>query len=184
MKAQQVLVGVIGKALGVRGEVWVRVHTDFPQLRFAKGQKLNLRGAANPTQPAASTGEHELVVRTFRKHSGAMVVSFTGIADRNTAQALQGGELWVELTDFTDLAVADEFHDLQLIGLDAVDDSHTLLGSVERVEHLLAQDILIVATPSGERMVPFVKFLVPEVNLAQGYVMINPIPGLLSDVEM
>ena len=50
-----------------------------------------------------------------------------------------------------------------------------------RVEHPPAQDLLVVRTPSGDRLVPFVSALVPEVDPAAGRVVIDPIPGLLSD---
>jgi 16S rRNA processing protein RimM len=50
------------------------------------------------------------------------------------------------------------------------------------VLHLPAQDVLAVATPAGERLVPFVADLVPEVDVAAGRVVVRPIPGLLEDV--
>ncbi|MEA5054545.1 MAG: PRC-barrel domain-containing protein, partial [Propionicimonas sp.] len=68
-----------------------------------------------------------------------------------------------------------------LIGLAVVDPDGHPLGRVTRILHLPAQDLLAVGTPAGERLVPFVEALVPEVDLARGQVVVTPIPGLLDD---
>ncbi len=49
--------------------------------------------------------------------------------------------------------------------------------------HLPAQDVLVVRTPSGERLVPFVTELVPVVDLAAGYVQVADVRGLLDENE-
>lgn len=162
-----VLVGRIGKAHGLRGEVTVAPTTDSPEQRFAPGSQLS--------SPTAG----RLTVRSWRWQAGTLVVAFDQAGDRSSAEALRGAELWAEI----DAEDADdgEFHDTALIGLAAVDPSGAFLGRIARVLHLPAQDVLVVGTPAGERLVPFVAELVPEVDLVAGRVVIDPIPGLLDE---
>ncbi len=163
-----VLVGRIGKAHGLRGEVTIAPTTDSPEQRFAPGSQLS--------SPTAG----RLTVRQARWQSGTLVVAFDQTSDRSAAEALRGAELWAEI----DAGETDdgEFHDIALIGVAAVDPSGAPLGRIVRVLHLPAQDVLVLDTPAGERLVPFVAELVPEVDLAGGRVVIDPIPGLLDEV--
>ena len=57
------------------------------------------------------------------------------------------------------------------------------LGTLVAVQHNPAQDLLVVRTPGGERLVPFVEALVPEVDLVKGVIVVDPIPGLLTEVD-
>ena len=167
--AIDVLVGRVGRAHGLRGEVTVMPTTDSPEQRFAPGSLLR-----------SGTGA-TLRIRSYRWQSGTLVLGFKGAADRSAAKALRGTELWAPADDVTDVD-DDEYHDTSLIGLAVVDPEGAPLGTVARVLHLPAQDVLAVATPAGERLVPFVVDLVPEVDLAAGRVVVRPIPGLLEDV--
>ena len=167
----EVQVGRIGRAHGLRGEVGVRPSTDFVDRRFAPG--ATLRSEAGP-----------LVVVGHRWHQGFLLVAFEGVTDRSAAEALRGRELWV--TGIADDLVTDddEFHDHQLVGLEVrpVGGAETV-GRVREVRHLPSQDLLIVTTPDGERMIPFVTELVPRVDVAGGYLEVVPLPGLLDDPE-
>ncbi|MDQ7993792.1 MAG: ribosome maturation factor RimM [Propionicimonas sp.] len=161
----EVLVGRIGRAHGLRGEVTVQPTTDSPEQRFAPGSQLY-----SPTAGG-------FVVGTSRWQAGTLVVGFDRAKDRSAAEALRGTELWasVPIGDVEE----DEYHDTVLIGLAAVDPAGRPLGTVARVLHLPGQDVLVVGTPDGERLVPFVAALVPEVDAAAGRLVIDPIPGLL-----
>ena len=56
------------------------------------------------------------------------------------------------------------------------------VGVVARVDHLPAQDLIVVTTPNGDVFVPFVKEIVPEVSLESGTITVTP-PGGLFDVN-
>lgn len=164
---EQVIVGTIGRPHGVRGEVTVRPRTDAVAQRFAPGAILR-------------AGDRELQVDRHTLSQGRLVVAFTGVTDRDGAEALRGLDVWADAGTIE--LDADEFHDTDLIGLAAHDPSGVVIGEVVGVEHPPAQDLLVVRTASGERLVPFVAALVPEVDLAAGRIVIEPIPGLLSEV--
>ena len=75
----------------------------------------------------------------------------------------------------------DAWYDHQLVGLAVVRDG-VQIGTLTRLEHLPAQDLLIVKTANGEVMIPFVKAIVPSVDVAAGIITITPPPGLLEEL--
>jgi 16S rRNA processing protein RimM len=166
----QVTVGRIGRAHGIRGAVVVGVRTDEPELRFAKGSRLD-------TDPS---GVGPLTVAATRWHSGELLVRFEGITDRDAAQELRGTWLLVDAAGLAPPEDPDEFNDIDLIGLSVRTLDGTVVGTVDDVLHP-AQDVLLVKAPDGrEIMIPFVKAIVPEVDIESGVVAIDPPEGLLN----
>jgi 16S rRNA processing protein RimM len=161
------VVGRIGRPHGLRGEVTVQVHTDFPEQRFAPGAQLR-----------ADTGR-VLTVGTARPHGGALLVRFAGVVDREGAAELRGLFVTAEATALPELDDPDEFYDHQLEGLAAVDSDGAALGTVHEVIHAPASDLLVLQTERGEALVPFVRAIVPEVDLAGRRVVLQPPAGLL-----
>ncbi|ASU82885.1 ribosome maturation factor RimM [Nocardiopsis gilva YIM 90087] len=165
----RLVVGRIGRAHGIRGDVAVDVRTDDPAERFVAGAKLL-------TDPVAAG---PLTVRSVRMHAGRLLVRFEGVADRNGAEELRGVTLLVESADIPPVDDPDEFHDHELIGMRVVTTEGGEVGVVDDVLHH-AQDVLVIKDPSGEDvLVPFVRELVPEVDTGAGRMVIDPPPGLL-----
>lgn len=160
----EVLVGRVGRAHGIRGDVAVEVRTDAPELRFADGAVL--RTAAGP-----------LTVQSTAWHSGRLLVRFAGVADRTAAESLRGRELYISAGDRGDPG-EDAWWDDDLIGLTAVTPDGAALGTVTDVVHA-AQVLVAVTDPAGrEVLVPFVRALVPAVDVAGGTLVVDPPPGL------
>ncbi len=171
----QVTVGRIGRPHGIRGDVVVGVRTDEPELRFAKGSRLD-------TDPAAAG---PLTVAATRWQSGELIVRFEGITDRDAAAGLRGTWLTVDSSAIPPPDDPDEFRDADLIGLSVRTVDGTAVGEVTDILHY-GQDILVIrrSSPSDgdEVMVPFVKVFVPEVDVTSGFLVIDPPEGLL-DLE-
>jgi 16S rRNA processing protein RimM len=73
----------------------------------------------------------------------------------------------------------DEFNDHQLVGLRAVTPAGEVVGEVTSIDHAPASDLLVLRRPDGRNaLVPFVKAIVPEVDLAAGRVVVDPPAGL------
>lgn len=164
----EVIIGTVGRAHGLRGEVSVHSRTDFPADRYAPGVRVR-----------TSRGQ-VLTVADARPHQGGLLVRFLEITDRATAEDLRGSDLWAAGMP-AEATTAEEYHDVELIGLAVVDAAGGVLGSVAEVLHLPAQDVLVVRTPTGDRLVPFVQALVPEIDLAAGRLEVVAIPGLFDD---
>ena len=166
----QVTVGRIGRPHGIRGDVVVGVRTDEPELRFARGSLLD-------TDPA-DVGP--LTVAAIKWHSGELLVRFEGIGDRDAAAELRGTWLTVDSATIAPPADPDEFRDADLVGLSVRTLDGTPVGTVDDVLHS-GQDVLVIKSPDGrDIMIPFVKPLVPEVDVPGGYLAINPPEGLLN----
>jgi 16S rRNA processing protein RimM len=176
MDTIEVVVGRIGKPHGIRGEVTVEVRTDEPERRYAGGSVLRAeppRGSASPLR--------SLTVAGVRWHQTTLLVSFEEIPDRDAAEAARGIVLHASIPAGESPEDPDEFYDHQLVGLAAHDLTGAVLGEVTRLVHGGAQDLLVVRTRGGrEALVPFVKALVPEVDLAGRRVVIADRPGLVT----
>ncbi|MBM9462784.1 ribosome maturation factor RimM [Aeromicrobium sp. YIM 150415] len=161
-----VVIGRIGRAHGVRGDVTVDVRTDEPERRFAPGSSV-------------VCGDGTLTVASARPHSGRFIVKFQEVADRTAAEALRGSVLEARIDPDELPDEEDVFYDRQLIGLDAVTEAGAPIGVVTDVVHLPAHDTLAIDASGREVLVPFVAALVPEVDLDGGRVVVVDVPGLL-----
>jgi 16S rRNA processing protein RimM len=122
-----------------------------------------------------------VTVESARWHSSRLLVRLAEIPDRNAAEAARGILLHATIPADAVPDDPDEFYDHQLIGLAAYDVSGAALGEVTGLVHGGAQDLLTVRTPDGrDALVPFVKALVPEVDLAARRVVIADRPGLVT----
>ena len=163
------VVGRIGHAHGVKGEVSVEVRTDDPDRRFADGSVL----ATDPPERGP------LTIERIRPHHGRMLVQFAGVSDRDAAEALRGTLLVVDAASAGETEDG-EWWDHDLIGLVAVTTDGTKLGSVTDVVHVPGPPLLAVTTDGGrELLVPFVAEIVPEVDVNGGRLVVDPPPGLL-----
>ncbi|MFJ2635555.1 ribosome maturation factor RimM [Streptomyces sp. NPDC087422] len=170
----QLVVGRIGRAHGIKGEVSVEVRTDEPELRLAPGAVL-------ATDPAA-TGP--LTIATGRVHSGRLMLRFEGVADRTAAEALRNTLLIAEVDPEQTPEDPEEFYDHQLIDLDVVTVDGREVGRIAEISHLPYQDLLIVRRPDGtEVLIPFVGEIVPEIDLEEQRAVIDPPPGLLEEAD-
>ena len=179
----RVIVGRVGRPHGIRGEVVIGVRTDEPDLRFAVGASLDVRSSAAGADGREPADGERLTVAAARWHSGQLLVAFAGITDRTAAGELTGSWLSVDSSQLPEIGDPDEFRDHELIGLSVRTSAGDAVGVVTDVLHY-GQDLLVVRRadgPGGEYLVPFVKAIVPEVDVRAGLVIIDPPPGLLDD---
>ena len=160
----QLTAAIVGPAHGLRGEVILDVRSDDPEV-LAPGASLEIggRGAA-------------LTVRSVRVHKERVLASFEECASREDAEALRGARLLVEEHE-----EEDAWYPHQLKGLAARTPGGEDLGTVTGLTPGAAQDLLLVKTPAGTVMVPFVTQLVPTVDVEGGVVIIDAPPGLFDD---
>jgi 16S rRNA processing protein RimM len=159
------LAGQIGKPHGLGGEVYVIRISDDPR-RFDAGAELRHEDGRT------------LVVESARDHRNRFLVKFEGVDDRDSADTLRGA-LYVPADEARALEEG-EFWEHDLTGLEVVHArTGDAVGTVAHVQEGPAQDLLVVDTPVGERLVPFVAEIVVEVDTDAGKVTIDPPEGLL-----
>jgi len=174
----QVVVGRVGRAHGVRGEVTVEIRTDDPNRRFSPGARLTAQTTAG------TAGPRELTVLRVRSHQDRLVVAFDDVADRTSAEGLRGLLLLAELDDEEIAATTDEFYDWQLVGM-RVRNHGALVGEVIEVRHSSAQDLLVVRPvgSNGEVLIPFVAAMVTDVDLTSQTITTDLPEGLIELAE-
>ncbi|WP_370614767.1 ribosome maturation factor RimM [Mumia sp. Pv 4-285] len=167
----EIVVGRIGRAHGIRGEVSIDLTTDEPERRFAPGSSVVVR--------PRSGVDRKLVIGSVRPHQGRLLVTFPAVPDRTAAEALRGSQIVVDVDPDERPDDPEEFYDHQLEGLKVVSGGVDR-GTVRAVLHLPVQDVLAVERPDGtEVLVPFVAALVLEVDLDEGVVHVAEVAGLL-----
>ncbi|MBN9159181.1 MULTISPECIES: ribosome maturation factor RimM [unclassified Microbacterium] len=174
----QLRVGRLVKAHGLKGALKLELYTDDPAGRFVPGAEFTLQ------VPEASPWHGKsITVREHRVMNGSSVVFFEGVDDRTAAEGLVKAILWIDQDDAEE-PEDDAWYDHQLTGLDVVRDD-VVVGRVIRVDHLPAQDLLIVRPATGtgsEIMVPFVSAIVPTVDIPGGRIVVTPPAGLFEEL--
>jgi 16S rRNA processing protein RimM len=157
--------GRIGAAHGISGDVKVQSYTEDPLALAAYGPLMTGRPGLT------------LTVRNARSAGAGLIVRFEGIDDRNAAEKLNGVDLYVERSRLPEPENADEeFYHADLVGLSARLSDGTALGEVSAVPNFGAGDLIEVRDPrSGDTFLfPFTKGVVPEIHIAEGYLVIHP----------
>ena len=169
---QQLRVGRLTKAHGLKGAIKLELFTDDPERRFTPGAEFSLQ------VPSGSKWHGKTITLSeLRWYNGHAVGFFEGVSDRSEAETLIKAILWVDQDDEVE---EDAWYDHQLVGLTVLRDGEPV-GTVARVDHLPAQDLLAVSTKQGEVLVPFVSAIVPEVDVKAGTVTVTPPLGLFEE---
>ncbi|WBV42423.1 ribosome maturation factor RimM [Pseudoroseomonas cervicalis] len=158
MPAQRILVGEIGRPHGVRGIVRVNAFTADPAAIAGYGPLSDESGAR----------------RFALQWLGNGLARIEGVADRDAAARLTGTRLYVE-RDRLPATEEEEFYLADLVGLAVRDGSGATLGSVRSVEDYGAGPFLTVIDGEGrELLLPFTRAVVPQVVIAEGYLVAVP----------
>ena len=158
------LMGRIGAAHGIKGEVRIQSFTEDPLALVDYGRM--------------QTNKPGLTIRILaaRTTTNVLVARLEGVNDRDAAEKLNGVELYVDRSLLPDPDEEDAYYHADLLGLRAQLRDGTALGVVAAVPNYGAGDILEVRDErSGDTFLyPFTKAVVPEVHLADGYLVIEP----------
>lgn len=157
----RILVGVIGAAHGIGGELRVKSYTGEPMAIAHYGSLQTEDGLRNLAVAGAR-----------RLKDDMLVVRFKGIGDRSSAETLTNTRLYVDRAILPP-PEADEFYHADLIGLSVETEAGLPVGHVVAVQNYGAGDLLEVAPPRGESLlIPFSKAFVPIVDVAAGRVVV------------
>ena len=169
----------IGKAQGLKGEVTVQVFTDEPYNRFEPGNVLYTKD-----------GEREFTIEASRTFKNRWILLFEQSLNRNDAEALNGLELYTKAQSAEELEQENAWYIKDLIGLSAHICKNNSLGVTPReigkvvdvvdgAQSLLKIRLLEPVGDDKTALVPFVQALVPEVNLKEKYLTLDPPGGLI-----
>lgn len=172
MVEKRILVGQIGAAHGIRGEVRVKSFT------------VPMEAIADYGPLASEDGASTLEIQRMRNADTVLVVKFKGVEDRNRAETLNGTRLFVDREALPEPEDEETFYQTDLIGLRAEGADGTVYGQVLAVPDFGAGDLLEIQPPEGSTVyLPFTKVFAPAVDLAGGRIVIDPPAGLFGGGE-
>lgn len=156
------LMGEIGAAQGLKGEVRLRAYTGAPADIAAYGALEDETGRS-------------IEIETVRVTPKAVIARIKGVTTREAAQALTHTKLYLPRTRLP-ASEEEEWYHADLIGLAVVDKDGSPLGTVAAIHNYGAGDIVEIAPASGEDnlLVPFTSATVPEVDIAQRRIVLVP----------
>jgi 16S rRNA processing protein RimM len=170
-------VGRFLKAHGLKGAIKLELYTDSPNERFVPGAVLELQ------VPEESPWFGKTVtVSELKWFNSSPVLFLKDVSDRTQAESLIKAILLVEQPLDVSPQEPDAWYDHQLAGLKVIRDGSEI-GTLLRVEHMPAQDLLVIKTEETEVLLPFVKAFVPRVDVSAGVIEITPPGGLFEQIE-
>jgi 16S rRNA processing protein RimM len=163
MAEKLVLVGQVGGAFGVRGEVKITAFTGDAMALVGYSPLLKADGSVGLTLTGARPDKKGVVARARE------------ITTKEQADALRGLKLFVPRERLPE-PDEDEFYLTDLIGLEVRDADGTVLGRVRSVPNFGAGDLLEVAPAVGGQTwyLAFTRDTVPELHIADGWLMAAP----------
>jgi 16S rRNA processing protein RimM len=165
-----ILLGVVGSAHGIRGEVRIKAFTGDPLAIADYGPLVDGKG-------------RRYEISDVRAAKEVVVARIKGVTTREGAEALNGVELYVTRDQLPETEDEDEFLQADLIGCSVVGPDGTVLGSVTSVDNYGAGDLLDIATPDGRSvLMPFTKAFAPRIDIAARRIEAEPPEGLF-DVD-
>lgn len=175
-----VLVGRVRRAHGVRGAVLVESLSDNPD-RFAAGSRIWLREDAEAASGLASSDldpADALEVESSQEHSGALMVWFEGVTDRDAADRLRGADLVVPASQVPP-PEEGEWYEFQLVGCRVHDAAEGDLGTVSALVEDGGGLLLIVDDGLHRLPIPFVRDFLVEVDLEAERIDVDLPAGLI-----
>jgi len=165
---EPVLVGMVAKTHGLRGEVVVDVTSDAPE-RFAPGTSMTAR--------PPSGAPHTVKVATARPFNSRLLVRFEGYSTKEEAQALHGADLTVAKEDVAPPPAGAHYR-FQLLGLRVRDRGGKHYGQVTDVFATGSNDVYVIRGSEGEILLPALANVVLEIDLEPGEMGVEVPPGL------
>jgi len=152
---------------GLRGEVRVRLETDFPERFTAMRSALLVQGGR----------VESVAIIAARPHRGGVLLSVAGVGDVVGAERLRGAAIAVPRETLAPLA-DDSFYVFEVIGLRVRTAEGEDLGRVAEVMRGSLQDIYVVHGDGGEILLPAVRQVIRRIDLAAGLITVDVPVGL------
>ena len=161
-------IGQIIKPHGIRGELSVKVLTNFPE-RFDSMESVFI---------GDEKSERQYVVTSTRPHKGGILLTLPTVTDRTAAEEFRGLYLKIPTAEAVALP-AGQYYQYQLEGLDVVTDDGEALGKIAYVLETGANDVYVIQGPKGEVLLPAIDDVILSVDLEANQMVVHILEGLL-----
>lgn len=160
-----IIIGRILAPWGIEGKLKVKVITDFPQ-RFAPSSTVYIN-------------QQPVTINSTEWHNGEVIIKLNMVDDTEAARRLRGQPVEIHPSQVYSLPEGQYYH-FQLIGLEVWTTQGELLGNITEVLTAKSNDNYVIKGEGGEILIPAIEDVVKSIDLNQGRIIIEAIPGLLS----
>ncbi len=165
------VVGRIIKPHGIRGDLAMKVITDYPE-RLPEIDTLYVGPAYEPYK-----------VKRVRFHAGGTLMLFEEVEDRNAAELLRGMMVYVHIDDAVPLEEG-EYYLFQIIGAQVVTGDGLVLGTLTDLLETGANDVYVITAPDGEEiLIPAIPEVIRRVDANKKVITISLLDGLLQNSD-
>ncbi|GGF80522.1 ribosome maturation factor RimM [Paenibacillus albidus] len=171
---EELTVGKLVNTHGIRGEIKVLSHTDFPEVRFAPGKKLMVI-------PADGAPKFEVIVDSSREHKGMYIVKLQGYTNINQIEKYKGSLLKVPSDDLVELP-ENEYYFHHIVGCEVFTEENPEqpLGTIKEILQPGANDVWVVKPATGpDILIPVINEVVLDVDTKAKKIKVHLMEGLL-----
>jgi 16S rRNA processing protein RimM len=162
-------VGFLRRPHGVRGEIIMDLHTDFPE-RMKKGRKLFIGEEHTPA-----------TMENVRTHGKGLLVKLKGVDTPEEAGLYRNQWAYVRKQDAPSLPEG-QYYKHELFGLRVVDEEDHPLGELVEIIETGANDVYVVRDDSGrEILLPAISSVILDLRPDRGYLRVHLLDGLINE---
>lgn len=166
--ANPILLGVVGGAHGIRGEVRIKSFTEDPTDIKAYGPLHDARG-------------NRYTIKTARVQKNVVVATIAEVTDRNHAERLNGTELFVDRSVLPE-DEEDAFYQADMLGMAVETVAGEAVGTVFAFHDFGAGEVVEIKPPGGPTvMIPFSEAAVPDIDMERRVMVVEPLAAGLVD---
>ena len=155
---KKIIIGKIGAAHGVRGDMKVYPLTDFPD-RFNTIKK-------------AFIDDKEINIISTRYQNNFVVIKVKGVNSREEVARYTNKLLKINRSDVPPLNEG-EYYSFDIIGLKVINQDDVVLGEIIEILKTGSNDVYITKTPEGKQLlIPALKKVVTEINIEDGFMKV------------
>lgn len=159
-------VGFLRRPHGVRGEIIMDLHTDFPE-RLKRGRKLLIGEAHTPQS-----------IESVRGHQKGVLIKFKGIDTTEAAGEFRNQWVYVKASELPPLPEG-QIYQHQLFGFQVVDENGTTLGELTEILETGANNVYVVKDESGrELLLPAIPSVILEMDTVRRVLRVHLLEGL------
>jgi len=164
---EYLVVGFLRRPHGVKGEILMDVHTDFPE-RLKTGLTVFV---GNEYQP--------MVLASRRPHAAGLLVRFHGIKTPEEAGLYRNTWVYVPAANRPELPEGEYYHH-QLLGLNVITDEGVDLGVLVDILETGANDVYVVREADGkETLLPAIPSVILDIRIADRQIRVHLLDGLI-----
>ena len=159
-------VGFLRRPHGVKGEIIMDLHTDFPE-RMKPGRKVFVGDEYQP-----------MTLTNVRAHQAGLLVKFNGIETPEDAGQLRNQWVYIKAKDATPLP-AGQIYQHQLFGFRVVDENGNALGELVEIIETGANDVYVVRDETEkEILLPAITSVILELDTGNRLMRVHLLEGL------